>query len=686
MKYLASDVGGTFTDLVLVDTAANTIEIDKVSSTGASAEGILGGMERLAKSHGVPLGDIAVFVHGFTIATNAWLTRSGARVAMVVTQGFRDLLEIGTQQRSNLYALVQKKAAPLVPRSRIFEVRERIDAFGGIVEALDDGEIARVVDLLESSRPTAVAVSLIFGQLNPVHERRLAEAIRGRLPGIPIYLSSSVNAEIGEYARTNTVATAAYVGPAVASYLSELEDGLERHHYTSPLLLMRSDGGVATAAAARDNPATMLLSGPAGGVIAASALGEAIGARNIITFDMGGTSADFSLIDDGRVRLATERVIDEQVLRVDMLDIETISAGGGSIATVDRAGALHVGPQSAGSRPGPVCYGQGGTEPTLTDAVLALGILDPADFAGGQIRLDAAGATRAIAERIAAPLGLSVERAALGMVSVASAHMRQAIRALSVERGFDIRRFSLLAFGGAGAIFGALMERELGVAEVLVPPRPGVFAAYGLLLADIMRRAQAPYTGALAAIVPDDLRGRLLDMKRELGRLLVEDGIAADRQTFLFSANMRYVGQFHDIVVPLPDPTDAGWWRVAEIERRFRDRHERAFGHADPSGAVEIVALRAEARGKMDKPRFVELARRTSGAPAPRRHREMLFDADADKVACPVYAREDLLAGDVIEGPAVIGQSDTTVLLTPGQTGAVDAYGVIHICTKKGTS
>lgn len=678
MRYLSADVGGTFVDLVLADTEAGVLWVDKVPSTAGSADAILNGIRGLIRTAGIDIAEVDGFAHGFTIATNAWLERRGAKVALLATRGFRDILEIGTQQRPQLYSLVQRGAPPLVPRSCVLEIDERIDSFGKVVRPLEAGEIARAVEETRRLAPDAIAIALLFAHLAPEHEQGLADALEAALPGVPVYLSSTINPQIGEYPRANTVAAAAYVGPAVSRYLTELEAGLGEARLRSPVRLMRSDGGVATPAAARENPATMLLSGPAGGVIAAAALGGAIGTTDLITFDMGGTSADFSLIEGGAPRLSTEREVDGQVLRVEMLDIETISAGGGSIASVDRAGGLHVGPHSAGARPGPACYGRGGTEPTLTDAMLVLGMLDALDFGGG-LRLERTAAEGAIESKVAAPLGLTVEDAALSMIAVANAHMRQAIRALSVERGYDIRKFSLLAFGGAGPIFAALMLGDLGVREVLIPPRPGVFAAFGLLLADVAHRAQLPFTGGVEALDPKELRSGLAELHRRLEAMMERDGVPHDRRSFTFSADMRYVGQFHDIPTPLRWPTPEGEWDRSGAAQAFHAAHERAFGHADPAGRVEIVALRGEGSGRLDKPRLNKAPERSEGRPQPCAFRDALLERSMPRRRCPVYLRSALMAGDALRGPAIVSQSDTTALILDGQTGVVDAYGVIHI-------
>ncbi|CAM3617714.1 5-oxoprolinase [Bordetella sputigena] len=662
----------------MVDVAAGQTVIDKVPSSGGSADAIIQGIQRLLERTARPIGDLAGFIHGSTIATNAWLTRQGANAVLLVTKGFRDVLEIGTQRREHNYALTAQRAPALIPRSRVIEVAERIGAFGEVVESLTDAEIDRVVDLLAELRPEAIAISLLFSFKNDNHEKRLAAALRQRLTRTRIYTSVSINPELGEYLRANTTAAAAYVGPELDTYIESLAIKLKDVGFASPLMLMRSDGGVATPEAIAENPATMLLSGPSGGVIAAAALGKAIGVPDLVTFDMGGTSADFSLIVGGEPRLSSERVIKDQVLRLPMLDIETISSGGGSIATVDHAGALHVGPLSAGSRPGPACYGKGGKQATLTDAAVVLGILDPSDFASGDIALDPKAAYDVVQSNIAVPLGLSVEDAASGMIAVACSQMRQAIRALSIERGHDLRTFSLLAFGGAGSIFASFMERDLGVRQVLIPPTPGVFAALGILLADIRHNTQMPFSAGLRDLDPQAMSDRYAEMRGRLDAALARDGVEPPRRAFNYHADLRYQGQFHVITIALDAP-DNGAWDLAAVAERFHARHQQAYGHSDPDSAIEIVNLRLEAVGSVDKPSFRPVATRASGEPRPWSTRNIVVEKGGQRRSCPVFRRADLWPGHRLRGPAIVTQSDTTILLLPEQSAHIDDYGVIHI-------
>ncbi len=677
MRYLSADVGGTFTDLVLID--SGRVHLDKVASTPGSADAVLHGIRRVTDNAGLKPSEIDLFVHGFTVGTNAFLTRNGAKVAMVVSEGFHDVLEIGDQLRPHLYRLTQTKPLPVVPRSRIVEASERLDAFGNTVKALTDDEARRVAEATAALEPEAVAVCLTFSYLDAGSEEMIERQLADLLPGVPIYLSSRVNPQIEEYPRANTTAVAGYVGPVIDRYVATLDQALAADGVSAPLRLMRSDGGVATPQAARQNPAAMLLSGPAGGVIAGAAMTEELDVANLVTFDMGGTSADFSVIADGEPRMVMARDVGGQPLRLPTLDIETISAGGGSIAHVDLGGGLRVGPQSAGAEPGPACYGQGGTDATVTDAAVVLGILDPDEFLGGEMKLDADLARHAVEHNIAKPLDLTLEEAALGIVRVANAGMIQTIRKLSVERGLDIRDFALLAFGGAGPIYAPFMARDLDMAEVLVPTSPGVYAAQGLLMSDIRHARQAAWQRRFNKIDEADLAERLLTMKSELNEALARDGIEEANRYFRFAADMRCVGQFHELLVPLPDPTVQGWWHGDEVAADFHRHHERSYGHTDASVPVEIVNLRVEAFGRTPKAALATKDDETSGSPDPAGRRPVCLDAAIGYEDIPVYRRDDLKAGHAIAGPAVIIQRDTTTVLLHGQTAAVAPTGVIRI-------
>jgi len=685
--YLSADVGGTFTDLVLIDSEAGRTLVEKLpSGARGRADSIATGISLIAEEAGLSPGDLDLFVHGFTVATNAFLMRKGARAALLVTQGFRDILEIGSQQRPKLYPLRQQKPAPMVARSHVVEVAERVDAFGGVVEPLTEGEIARVIAEVAALKPEAIAICLNFSFLDDRHEHRLANALATAFPGLPLYLSSTVNPQMEEYPRANTTALAAYVGLVVDRYLTDVEARMAEAGARCPLRLMRSDGGVATPRAARANPAHMMLSGPAGGVIAGRALGHRLGRRDLITFDMGGTSADFAVIADGEPRSVRERTIGGQPLRLPSLDIETISAGGGSIAWVDRAGGLKVGPDSAGAVPGPACYGQGGKDTTITDAAVVLGLLDPRRYLGGRIKLDADLAAASIEQAVARPLGLSLAEAASGIIAIANVQMSQAIRAISVERGFDVRRFSLLAFGGAGPLFAPYLAAGLEMAEVLVPRHPGVFCAEGLLMTDIRHTAQTVHRRQLEDIRPDELALRVAALRDQLEAALAADGIEPDARQFHLAGDLRYLGQFHELELDLPLPGEAEWWDGASIAGRFHDAHGRAYGHADTQNPIELVNLRLTGLGRLERPPLPKEEEGEACEPQPIDEQPACMDRRAGFVACRHFDRADLRPGARVRGPALIHQLDSTVLVMPDHMARALAGGVLSITPTTGTA
>jgi N-methylhydantoinase A len=681
MHHLSVDVGGTFTDLVLINSESGSQHIEKVPSTPGRADSVINGIHKISRAARIDPADIDIFVHGFTVGTNAFLMRRGAKTALVVSRGTRDVLEIGDQLRPHLYRLSQQKPSPVAPRSRVVEVHERLDAYGTVVDALTSEDVERVLEELRSIEAESIAVCLSFAHLDRGHEDKLRLALTAEFPDIPVYLSSDINPQIEEYPRAATTAVAAYVGPVIDRYVANLDQALGGEGIKAPLLLMKSDGGVATPDAARTNPAAMLLSGPAGGVIAGACVAAATGVEGLVTFDMGGTSADFSLIVQGEPRMVTSRDIDGQPLRLPSLDIETISAGGGSIASVDLGGAVKVGPESAGADPGPACYGAGGTQPTVTDAAVVLGILVPDQFLGGDMPLDADLAHKAIQTGVAEPLGLSVEEAALGVIRVACASMNQAIRKLSVERGVDVREFTLMAFGGAGPIYAPFMANDLEMTQVLVPPSPGVYAAQGLLLSDIRHTTQAAWQQSLTKVDEQALTEKLGAMKQALDAALKKDGIAEGDRYFRYGADMRCVGQFHELQVSLDEPNGNGWWSSGAQAGRFHGEHQRVYGHADDRVPVEFVNLRVEAFGRTAKADLALLDDQAEGTPDKRGSRQIYLDAETGFVSASVYDRADLRPGHSLVGPAVIVQRDSTTVLLSGQLASINEYGMICIQT-----
>jgi N-methylhydantoinase A len=688
MRFLATDVGGTFSDIVLVDDETGRHYIDKVpSGARGTAAPIAAGIRQILEQAGLRAKDVDLFVHGFTVSTNALLMGNGARALLVTTKGFRDVLEIRNQLRPALYSVTTARSSPVIPRNRVFEVSERVDAFGNIVEDMSKSAIAEVVEAAADAQPEAIAICLTFAHLNPDHELRLAQAFHLRLPQTPVYLSHKVNPQVEEWPRANTTSIAAYVGPIVDGYLTELEATLKDEQFEAPLRIMHSDGGVATPTSSRINPAHTLLSGPAGGVVAAVDLIGKLDIADAITFDMGGTSADFSAIVDGEARMVGDRMISGHRLRLPTLDVETISAGGGSVGWIDMGGALRVGPHSAGSVPGPACYPNGGNEPTITDAAVVMGLLDPDFYLGGRITLNADKARFAIKTKLAAPLGVSVEKAAIGVIRIATAGMAQAIRTLCVERGVAPRRLWLVAFGGAGPLFSSFLAEALEMRGVIVPAHPGVFAAEGLLLSDIRHTAQGPSNG----LVTNISRARVFAenaerLKKTTDSQLVQDGIEEDRRRFRCFAGLRYVGQFHELKIEI-SPTILAKWDAETVLSQFHKQHEKVYGHSDSASPVEFVSLQVDALGRIDRP---DIGDNVGGGDLEVSHsttpgeRQALFDIARGFENTQVIDRSSLVQGMQVSGPAIINQLDSTVIILPEETATVGMRDTILI-TKKET-
>lgn len=684
MLRLSADVGGTFTDLVLIDDQTGNTWIEKISSSPGSGDAIVRGIHRIAEKAGVAVTDIGLFLHSFTIATNAWLTRSGADVVLLATQGYGDILQIGDQRRPDLYNLATQKPRPILERSQVITVNERLDAFGNADIALTDNEVDRVLKAIASrpaGPPEAVAISLLFSFLNPTHEERLAEAVKAAYPGLPVYVSSQINPKIQEYPRANTTAAAAYVGPAVTKYTESLEARVRELKISADILYMRSDGGTAAPQDARVNPANLLFSGPAGGVVAGIETAGLIGINNLVTFDMGGTSADFALIANQRSSVARTRWIDGLPVRVPTLDIKAISAGGGSIATVDAGGALKVGPGSAGSSPGPAAYGRGGTQATLTDALLAVGYMDTAAFADNQIQLDSDKAAAAVSQQIARPMNLSVTDAALGMLSIATANMAGAVRVISVERGQDLRDFALLAFGGAGGLFAPFLLRELKMREVIIPPAPGVFAALGLHFADVRHDVQLAFSHDVDKLQGHSLSTALNNPVTALRAKLKSAGFGAMNSRLEISADMRYVGQNHELNIALSTDKKSDEVVIDSLSARFSDAHETAYGYCDRESSVEITGLRVDAIGELPKPALLKLpvTGRDGESAQPVGERAIFLTIGKPAQRADLYRREQLQPNQRIVGPAIVEQDDTTTLILDGQQAVISAHGFIRI-------
>ena len=667
--HVGVDIGGTFTDLVRFQDGQ--LYIHKLLSTPDDpARAMLAGLEAVTPGGLAALQQVS---HGSTVATNAILERKGARTALLTTQGFRDLLFIGRQNRPDLYALQPTLPPPLIPRAWCYEVPERLDPTGAVLTPLDMTALDRVLDAMQTEQIESVAVCFLYSYRNLAHEHAVKARMieRGLFSEGQIALSSEVLPEFREYERASTVALDAFVRPVMSRYLSRLETSLQ----TSPmhphsgqgaavagLRIMKSDGGVISAARAREQAVQTALSGPAAGVIGAWHLARLAGFDRLLTMDIGGTSTDVALCPGAPLH-RPESEIDGLPLRIRLLDIETIGAGGGSIARLDAGGALRVGPESAGAMPGPICYGRGGTQVTVSDANAVLGRLDAGHFLGGAMRLDAESA-RAAVTRLADQLGLPVERAAQGVIDIANANIDRALRRVSVARGHDPRGFTLMAFGGAGPLHACEVAERLSIPRVLIPRFPGVLSALGLLVADV----RLDYSAAILQRVDDALAGRLgtalHDLTRRAEADLKREGIPDSARTLTASLEMRYQGQAYELSVPLSDTLPAS--DTHALIDRFHEAHERAYGHALHGRAVEVVTLRLVAVGLTEKPTF-------EAAPVAQVRPASPLQQRADGTA--LYDRAALQPGDALVGPALIFQLDSTTWLPAGWSARVDGYG-----------
>ncbi|MYE00464.1 MAG: hydantoinase/oxoprolinase family protein [Alphaproteobacteria bacterium] len=674
---LSLDVGGTFTDAILADRAGRALHVAKSPSVpSVPAEGFFGGVDRMLERSGVQPAEVAAVLHGSTIVTNAILEGKGARTGLVTTKGFRHVLEIGRAEiprAANLFSWIKPKRP--VQARHIFEVPGRVRLDGTEAAPLDEGAVEAAAEAIRAARLDALAVVLLHSYANPAHERRVGEILRSSLPDVEIALSVDVLPVFREYERSVATTLNASVQPVVRRYIGRLSEGLGRRSVAAPLLLMKSNGGACPPDEAARGAVHLALSGPAAGAQGAAWLGRAAGIDELLTIDMGGTSADVALIRNGQPALSTAGRIGGHPLAFPMIDIHTIGAGGGSIATVTDQGAIRVGPESAGADPGPACYGKGGRRPTVSDANLVLGRIPPA-LLDGEVALAPEAAETAICEHVAEPLGMDLIAAARGIVDLVNANMTGALKVMSVERGLDPRDFALAAFGGAGPVHGADLMRELNAASLLVPRFPGILCAIGLLTTDLrydfaVTRLQR--AGAFDAAATEAVFAELTD---EADRCLEANGVPPGRRRFRRSADMRYEKQGVELTVPCSGPvTENG---LAALVAGFHALHERLYTFCEPEGPVEIVNQRVEATGLTDKFALPELPAAPSERPEPSGERLACLHGDALRPA-PTYRRETLLADHRIEGPAIVDQLDSTTVLLPGQTALADRYGNLAI-------
>ena len=677
---LAADVGGTFTDVAAFNETTGELQLGKTLTTPSR---LVSGIENGVARTSARFEAARLFLHGTTVAINTILERSGARCALLTTQGFRDIYEIGRVNRPESYNLFFKRHVPLIDRDLRFEIHERIDAQGAVLIKLDEAEVRNVVAAAVARGVEAIAILFLHSYRNPAHEQRVKEIIEQEFPRLFVSASHELSQEYREFERTSTAAANAYVGPRVRHYLSEMETHLDAAGFGGTFLIVQSTGGLFDVADARRSCIRMLESGPAAGVIGTKALCDSIGMRNAIAFDMGGTTAKAGVIYNGDVLMTGSSLIGGYAtglpIQMPMIDIQEVGTGGGSIARVELGNALRVGPESAGAQPGPVCYGLGGKEPTITDANLVLGRLGIDRFLGGEMRLDIEAAIQALRERIVVPLDLDPVEAAEGILRIATTKMAHVVRWVTTERGLDAADFALVAYGGAGPLHAAMVARELQIGTVVIPRAPGHFSAYGMLVADLRRDFVNTWFTPLAEASFPVMEALFAEMEAR-GRETVTRGQAALAGTSVRrSLDMRYVGQEHAVTVDLPLELFQTQDRDG-IKSRFDAVHQTRYGFSVASEKAEIVSLRSAIVGEMRKPPFEHIAQ---GGPQPQpeafRGTRPVYFAGAGFVDTPTYDRSVLKAGNRIAGPALIEEHASTTVMHPGDSLEVDAFGDLVI-------
>ncbi len=695
---LGIDIGGTFTDAILIDEGTGALRIGKVPSTPRDPSvGFMDAAHRLRRESGIAPADISYIVHATTVATNAIIEGKTARTGFITTEGFRDILEIARQIRPSLYDLHFEKPPPLVPRYLCFGVGERLDAQGQVLATLDEEALRAAGEQLRREEVEAIAVCFLHAYVNPEHEMRARRILQEVFPDALVSLSSEVAPEFREYFRASTTVINAGIRPVVGRYLHRIETRLRQEGVSAELLVMQSSGGVLSFAAAGEKPVFMVESGPAAGVIASTYLGKALKRADVISFDMGGTTAKTALVQDGMPRITTDYEVGGAAgagtgsapgsgypIRTPVIDLVEIGAGGGSIAWVDSGGGLRVGPRSAGADPGPVCYGEGGVEPTITDANLVLGRLSPRYFLGGEMVLDVEAAQRAIEEKCAGPLGLEGVEAAHGIVEIANAAMVNALRLVSVQRGFDPRDFVLVAFGGAGPVHANQLAAAHEIPTTLIPMSPGTFSAMGLLVTDLRHDYSTTFIHRVDELDPDAVAATYQKLEAEGRTRFAREGVSEQDMLFLRQVDMRYVGQSYELTVAVP-PGALSPVKIAQVVARFHAEHDRAYGFSAPDEPAEWVNLRLMATGKIAKPRLRELEGRAGKVAQARKEiRPVYFAENGGYVDCPIYDRYLLGAGGVVPGPAIVEEMDSTTVIHPHYRAVVDLYGNLVLEKEKG--
>jgi N-methylhydantoinase A len=672
--YVGIDVGGTFTDCVVVDSTGASTVVKVFTTPDDPSEGVIAGLEKLGSQLGLSARDFLAratrIVHGTTITTNAVLTGKGAKTGFITTKGFRDILLMRRGLREHQFDSKQNPPVPLVPRTLTFTVAERVSCEGEERIPLDREMARQAVVSLRKAGVESIAVSFLFSFLNPEHEREVAQMITEEFPEAYVSLSTQVLPQLRAYERHSTTVLNAYVGPILARYLERLTSRLEAAGFQGRLLIMQSNGGVMAPETAARFACRTLLSGPAGGPVAAIFYGHRAARKDLIAMDMGGTSFDVSFIKGGGVSFTTAGEIAGHAMTFPVLDIRTVGAGGGSIAWVDDGGVLHVGPDSAGADPGPICYGRGGDSPTVTDADLILGYLGVEDFLGGEFPLEIDAAAKSIEERIARPLGVDAVTAAEGIHKIVNNTMADAIRLVSIAQGHDPRQCTLVVAGGAGAVHAAAIARELGIRSLLVPREASVFCAAGMLLSDLRHDYVRTFSGELSAISKNKIRGLYEEMTAEALQTLSDEGMHKEDAFLSYAVDLKYVGQFHEVTVPFASFVDG----FAELQESFDARHRQLYGYNLPGQPVEALHWRLTAVGRTGRPPDIGKSRSKSKLPAiKKKSRDVVFAGHKSTIA--VYEGGELNAQAAIRGPAIIEEPTTTIVIPPGCDLEVNEFG-----------
>lgn len=674
MYRLGTDVGGTFTDGVLLDESTGEINVSKVSSTPKNpAVGTVQSMERF----GVPLQEVTFLVHGTTVVINALIESKGAKTALITTKGFRDVLEIGRSNRIEMYNALYSRPRSLIPRHLCFEISERTLADGTVFTPLETGELESIVKKMKSEKIESIAVCLLNAYANPKHEVEIGRILKEKISEATVSLSHLITRRYYEYERTSTTVQNAYVMPVVQRYLRSLEVEVKSRRFESVLQIMQSNGGIMTSDIAREMPIAMVESGPSAGAIGGAQLASMLGYKNVITYDMGGTTAKSAIIREGLPETTEQYLVEGRPILLPVVDMREIGAGGGSIAWVDEAGALHVGPQSSGAEPGPACYMRGGKEPTVTDANLELAILDPDYFLGGKMEISP-GLGREAVKKIADYFDLSIDEAALGITKIVNINMSGLLNSMTVKRGYDPREFALVAFGGAGPIHAAAIARELNIPAIIVPPFPGVFSAWGMLMADMRHDFSQTYLKPMDEVDLSTINSIYRELEVRIRELFELESIADEDIVVSYGMDLRYLGQEHALSVAAPALVRKS--DKSTLEKKFDEFHRKVYGHNAPEEPKEIVSLKATGIAKVRKPLLESIG---SGArdPVPEAGlgARKVYIGDGKYQDFSIYRRDGLLGGNRIDGPALVEEDTATTVIEADQVCSVDQYGNLII-------